>query len=161
MEYVVHLDDESIDALKKACGVEVETLDVSENGSYTADKGKAYNKVNVSVQSSGGGGADLKTIAVTIETASEEGVMLTGMFEIDEDGYAVLGPFMNGVTYNLLRTKYGSYDLLMFVIPSVYTVTSEDAVNCVYAGEGENGAVIITDSTQPASITLIVNSEIN
>lgn len=69
MEYFAHLDDKSIDALKKACGVEVETLNVSENGSYTADKGKAYNKVNVNVESSGGG---LETITVHVRAVTLE-----------------------------------------------------------------------------------------
>lgn len=55
MEYFVHLGADSVDAIKQACGTEVEELNVTENGTYNAPSGKAYNPVIVNVESGGGG----------------------------------------------------------------------------------------------------------
>ncbi len=49
MEYFVHLDEESIEALKEGCGTEIEELNVTANGTYTAPSGKAYSPVTVNV----------------------------------------------------------------------------------------------------------------
>lgn len=49
MEYCIHLDDESVEAIKEACSTEVEELEVTENGTYNAPSGKAYSPVTVNV----------------------------------------------------------------------------------------------------------------
>ena len=67
MEYFVHLGADSVDAIKQACGTEVEELNVTENGTYIADNGKAYNPVTVNVES---GGSDFNTAKVAFNTTA-------------------------------------------------------------------------------------------
>lgn len=67
MEYTVNLGKESLKRIADAIsgGVEVEPLQVTENGEYTAPDGKAYSPVSVNV-AGGGGSSDFSTAEVTL-----------------------------------------------------------------------------------------------
>lgn len=67
MEYTVNLGKESLRKIASAIGgVEVEPLEVTQNGEYTAPDGKAYSPVSVNVEGGGGGSSDFSTAEVTV-----------------------------------------------------------------------------------------------
>lgn len=81
MEYDVNFSEQTLKELTDAIkGVQVEELNVSENGTYTAPSGKAYSPVKVNVS---GGGSDFSTAEVTIKSND---IMLAGMPAILEAG---------------------------------------------------------------------------
>jgi hypothetical protein len=86
MEYFVHLGAHSVDAIKQACGTEVEELNVTENGTYNAPSGKAYNPVTVNVESSGGD-SDFSTAEVTIIKEADSDYNIEITLPLIEDGY--------------------------------------------------------------------------
>lgn len=64
MEYTVNLGKESLRKIADAIsgGVEIEPLEVTENGEYTAPDGKAYSPVSVNVA---GGGIETATVGIS------------------------------------------------------------------------------------------------
>lgn len=68
MEYTVNLGKESLKKIANAIGgVDVQELEVTQNGVYTAPDGKAYSPVKVNVAGEGGGGSsDFSTAKVTL-----------------------------------------------------------------------------------------------
>ena len=85
MEYYVHLSGETLEKLEDAISgepVEIEALSVTENGTYTAEQGKAYSPVVVEVE---GGSSDFSTAEVTF--SSDSICSLTIPIVIKKDAY--------------------------------------------------------------------------
>ena len=77
MEYTVNLGKESIKKIGDAISgrVEIEPLEVTENGEYTAPSGKAYSPVSVNVE-----GNDC--VVTTASISSDENYNRTYSFEV-------------------------------------------------------------------------------
>lgn len=87
--------------------IEVEALDVTENGIYTAPDGKAYSSVNVNV--AGGGSSDFSTATMTISgfpSGVGGGVGICGFVEIDD---GALKPISLSINY-----QNGTYVVVLY-----------------------------------------------
>lgn len=71
MEYTVHFGDDALEELKKAIGAyTVNPLEITANGTYTADAFAAFNPVTVNVAGGGGGQNTLELKRVKISNDS-------------------------------------------------------------------------------------------
>lgn len=71
MEYYVHLADETLEKLEGViAGVDIESVEFTENGEYTAPSGTAYGSVSVNVEG-GGGTSDFSTAEVTVVSVGQ------------------------------------------------------------------------------------------
>lgn len=163
MEYTIHLGEDTLNELDKIVngGVEVEPLEVTENGEYTAPEGKAYSPVSVNVEGGGGGSSDLKTVKINVVATN--------------NGRLVYTTITDGILNNAQLNGSGEIDALVEYDGEVYyviisgkgiafdSVTFTNAVNCEgdfsKPDDANSFGVFVTDINAEASITAEVTFE--
>lgn len=156
MEYFVHLGADSVDAIKQACGTEVEELNVTENGTYNAPSGKAYNPVIVNVESGGIEAVTVKIHVTNPEAYQAEGYYVSPSAVIINDEPPVIAEA--GTVYPLdseLSTApgiYGNYSsTLWFAGVSEFS----NAIDMINPGEDyEPEYYVITGPNPEITVTL-------
>ena len=108
---------------------------------------------------SGGGGTEVKTVAVKILTNSDS-ITVTNWLQLDADGYIIGEPLDNNKTYNILASFVEGMHIVYGSVNATSVIFTEE-VNCTGMFEGSDIGVIITDPTQPASITVEITKNIN
>ena len=140
--------------------VEVEPLSVTENGTYTAQSGKAYSPVQVNVS---GGGLPNPVVSITLNYTA------TGIFQASINGYILndgvleekqIAANPNDTDTGDLLAPYLSvqlggnpaYGITLYELADIATITLSDAVNC--AMDENLPILVVTDPTLPASVTI-------
>lgn len=145
-------------------GLQLEELNVTANGVYTPDTGKAYNKVNVNV-SGGGGSSDFSTAHLRFELRNPQAtdnVALVGEFgrynytgvflhePDEEEPYYLRG--LAEVKYNIPTVEL---DVLLYKNSASFALEDGTAVLTTGGVSVEDGRVTITSD---GTLTVVAQS---
>lgn len=143
--------------------VEVEPLSVTENGTYTAEHGKAYSPVTVNVS----GGLSNPIIEVTYVNESNDDAQMnvSNPYVIEENNLISFLYFniASGGSHKVdaIACFDEEGDACYWNVPLMRTlplVSASNEVNCTFDGEDGEYWIIVTDPTKSASITITQNT---
>lgn len=114
--------------------VTVEQLNVTENGTYTAEEGKAYSPVVVNVE---GGSGDLSTATVTVVGLTDPSHCLMPVITVDPE-YGI-----EGVMYRPMMSAQ-SYETILYKGKCYASFTNVSSVSGDVELDSDSGLYVIT-----------------